>query len=127
VPPVIRSDGRARRDYLYVEDAVSGYLALAEAMERPDVAGHVFNLGSEQLVSVQELVEKILCLGGRDDLRPRVLGESSDEMPVRRVSVARARRLLGWSSEFSLDRGLQATIDWHRTAVAPPRPNRKEQ
>jgi CDP-glucose 4,6-dehydratase len=125
-PPVIRSDGRARRDYLYVEDAVRGFLALAEAAEGRDVAGRVFNLGSGQVVSVLDLVEAILRRGGRDDIRPRVLGEPSDEMPVRRVSVARARGLLGWSPEFSLDRGLDATIDWHRTAACAPGPARKE-
>jgi CDP-glucose 4,6-dehydratase len=124
--PVIRSDGQARRDYLYVEDAVGGYMALAEAMDRPGVAGQAFNLGREQVLSVVELVEAILRLGGRGDLRPRVLGEPSGEAPVCRVTAAKARRLAGWSPRFSLDEGLRATIDWHRTAAAPAVAAREE-
>jgi len=121
-PPVIRSDGRARRDYLYVEDAVRGYLALAEAMERPGVVGQIFNFGSGQVVSVLELVEMVLHLGGCDHLTPLVLGESSDEVPVSPVSAIRARRVLGWTPDVPLEVGLTATIDWHRTAAARARP-----
>lgn len=41
--PVIRSDGKYVRDYLYVKDVVNGYLCMAEQMEKKEVKGHAFN------------------------------------------------------------------------------------
>lgn len=116
--PVIRSDGKARRDYLYVEDAVRGYLALAEAAEQPGVVGETFNLAGGQVSSVLEVVAAILRVGGRPDLRPRVLAETSDEIPVTRVSAAKARRVLSWTAEVPLDMGLRRTIAWQAAAAA---------
>src|SRR5207244_3595662 len=47
--PVIRSDGLRRREYLYVENAVSAYMTLAQALgERPELRGQAFNFGHEK-------------------------------------------------------------------------------
>ena len=119
--PVVRSDGRARRDYLHVEDAVEGYLALAEATERPDVAGQAFNLASGEVASTLALVEAILRACGRPDLAPRVLGEASDESQVVRLSTEKARCRLGWSARLPLEAGLAATVDWHRANLLASR------
>src|SRR5262249_59670634 len=59
--PVIRSDGRLIRDYLYVEDAVDAYLLVAEALAQGDhVAGEGINVSYEQPQTVLEIVERIL-------------------------------------------------------------------
>src|SRR5512139_3369804 len=46
--PVIRSDGSPERDFLYVEDAVAAYLAIAEALAAGRGAGEAFNAGWER-------------------------------------------------------------------------------
>ena len=43
--PVLRSDGSPERDFLYVEDAASAYLAIADGLDRDDVRGEAFNAG----------------------------------------------------------------------------------
>ncbi len=43
--PVIRSDGTPERDYLYVEDAVDAYLAVAHSLDRPEFRGRAWNAG----------------------------------------------------------------------------------
>ena len=48
--PVIRSDGSPVRDFLYVEDAVGAYLAIAGALDRAEVRGEAFNAGGERPV-----------------------------------------------------------------------------
>ena len=63
--PVIRSDGSFRRDYLYVADAVRGYLMLAENLTRPGVRGEPFNLGSGCAVTALEVVRTIVALSGK--------------------------------------------------------------
>ena len=45
--PLVRSDGKFIRDYIYVEDAVDSYLHLAEALRRdPKLAGEAFNFST---------------------------------------------------------------------------------
>ena len=121
--PVVRSDGSAVRDYLYVEDAARGYLLLAQAADHPGIAGEAFNLSGEQPASVLELVETIRRLAGRTDLAPRVFGESSPEIHVMSLSVLKARKLLGWSPEVALETGLARTIAWYRDVWRAGAPN----
>lgn len=113
-PPVIKGGGGVTRDYLYVEDAAKAYLALAEAMDQPGIAGEVFNFGSEQPVSVLDVVEMILRLMDRQDLVPEVLGQASGDIPVKLLSSLKAKQRLGWVEPVSLEIGLQKTIDWYQ-------------
>ena len=58
--PIIRSDGRRKRDYLYVEDGAAAYLMLAEALAaQRDLAGQAFNFGHREPIAVLDLVERI--------------------------------------------------------------------
>ena len=116
--PQIRSDGQAARDYLYIEDAVRGYLALAESMQQPDIAGEAFNLCGERPVSTLEVVDTILELMGRKDLSPEILNQPSNEPPLRYSSGRKAQERLGWSAQFSLKDGLRRTIQWYERSLA---------
>jgi CDP-glucose 4,6-dehydratase len=112
--PVIRSDGTYVRDYFYVLDAVYAYLALAERMDDPALAGQAFNFSNEIQITVLDLVERIRALMGAADLPPVVLNEARAEIPHQYLSAAKARQVLGWHPVFDLDRGLQETITWYR-------------
>jgi CDP-glucose 4,6-dehydratase len=112
--PVIRSDGSYVRDYFYVEDGAAAYMLLAERMAGdPALRGHGYNFSNEIQVTVLELVERILRVMG-SSLAPDVLGEASNEIRHQYLSADKARRMLGWSPSFDLDRGLARTIDWYR-------------
>src|SRR5918994_4558766 len=63
--PVIRSDGSPERDFLYVDDAVSAYLAIERAVGvGGPAAGQAFNAGGERPHSVAEVVEEIAAIAG---------------------------------------------------------------
>jgi CDP-glucose 4,6-dehydratase len=116
--PVIRSDGRFVRDYLYVEDGVRAYGLLAEQLAaRPGLAGDVFNFSYEQRMTVLELVGKILNVMG-SDLRPDVRNEASNEIREQYLDSSKARTVLGWAPAFTLDESLRATVDWYREFFA---------
>ena len=118
--PVVRSDGRHVRDWLYVRDAVDGYLALAERLPDPGIAGEAFQLGTGRGVEVLELVRTILRLAGREHLEPTVLGTASNEIPRQVLDCRKAREVLGWAPARGLEDGLRETIAWHaRRAGAP--------
>ncbi|MCL6581412.1 MAG: GDP-mannose 4,6-dehydratase [Firmicutes bacterium] len=118
--PVVRSDGSLTRDYLYVKDAVRGYLALGEALDQPGVHGEAFNFGTGRPVSVREVVATVLSLCGRPDLEPVVLGQAVPEIPHQWLSAEKAHRVLGWRAEWALEAGLAETIAWYRAYLGTP-------
>lgn len=112
--PVVRSDGAFLRDWFYVEDAVAAYLLLAEQVPAGGLAGEAFNFGTEQPLTVLQVVERILQRMQRTDLVPVVLDEASNEIRRQHLDCSKARTALGWRSQFTLDQGLDRTIAWYR-------------
>ncbi len=112
--PIIRSDGKFIRDYFYVEDGANAYMVLAQQMAgKPELKGEAFNFSNELQVSVLDLVEKILKLM-KSDLQPVVLNEASNEIRHQYLSAAKARKKLDWKPLFTLDEGLDKTIEWYQ-------------
>ncbi|MGD0693678.1 MAG: GDP-mannose 4,6-dehydratase [Terriglobia bacterium] len=111
--PVIRSDGRYVRDYLYVKDVSRAYLSLAEHMESTQVRGESFNFSSESRVTVLEIVDKIRQLMNCGQIELIVLNEARGEIRNQYLSSQKAFRLLGWKPLHTLDEGLRETIDWY--------------
>ncbi|MDQ2915367.1 MAG: NAD-dependent epimerase/dehydratase family protein [Chloroflexota bacterium] len=113
-PPEIRSDGTYVRDYIYIADVVDAYLRVAEALDRPEVAGQAFNFASGEQVSVLDMVNAIAKVMGGQLPEPRVLNTAKNEIKEQRLSTDKAKRILGWKSRVSLDEGLRSTIEWYR-------------
>lgn len=111
--PIIRSDGKFTRDYVYVMDAVNAYLTMAEALEKDGVVGEAFNFGPRQPHTVLEVVDVIRTIMGRDDLSPIVLDEAKAEIRDQYLSSEKAARLLNWNPEFTLEDGLRETVAWY--------------
>lgn len=113
--PVIRSDGRFIRDYIYVDDGAAAYLLTAEALAaRPELAGEAFNFSNEAPIDVLGLVARILTVAGREDLVPEVRSEANHEIREQFLDAGKARRVLGWSARFPLDEGLRLTLAWYK-------------
>jgi CDP-glucose 4,6-dehydratase len=112
--PVLRSDGRPRRDYLYVHDVVDGFVRLAQAVLSGDAAGEAFNFGHNRPVSVIEIVSELQSILGRPDLEPIVLGGASDEIADQYLDAAKATSRLGWRPAYELRDGLTETVAWYR-------------
>lgn len=110
--PEIRSDGTFVRDYFYIEDAVQAYLLLAEKMEENNLAGEAFNFSNEIQLTVLELVEKILKKMN-SNLKPKVLNQGSNEIKHQYLSAEKARKLLNWTPAYTIDEGLEKTIEWY--------------
>lgn len=112
--PVIRSDGTFKRDYVYVEDAVAGYLTLAERAEQPDVCGQAFNFGLGRPVTALEVVQTIIKVSDHPDLQPVILDEVQHEIRDEYLSPLKAHTVLGWQPHETLASGLTRTMDWYR-------------
>jgi CDP-glucose 4,6-dehydratase len=111
--PVIRSDGLFVRDYFYVEDGAAAYMLLAERLiQNPALHGHAFNFSNEIQITVLDLVERISKLMDKT-IPPVVLNQATNEIRHQYLTAEKARRVLGWSPLFTLDEGLQATVQWY--------------
>jgi dTDP-glucose 4,6-dehydratase len=104
-PLTLYGEGTQTRSFCYVDDEVSGLLALIDS----DVEGPV-NIGSPSEVTMRELADVVLELTGsvsEIELRPL----PADDPRVRRPDITRARELLGWEPTVSLRDGLARTIE----------------
>ncbi|MGO8986647.1 MAG: GDP-mannose 4,6-dehydratase [Terriglobales bacterium] len=118
--PVVRSDGNFVRDYFYIEDGASAYMLLAERLaSSAAIRGQAFNFSNESQVSVLEMVDLILRKMN-STLQPVVLNQASNEIRHQFLSAERARTMLNWQPQFTLDSGLDRTLAWYRDFLSAP-------
>lgn len=116
--PVLRSDGKMVRDYLYVEDGAIAYLTLAERLaQNPALKGEAFNFSYEQPQSALAMTQAVLAAMG-SSLEPQILGQASHEIPEQWLSAKKARQVLDWVPRFQLAQALQSTVEWYRKELA---------
>ena len=100
------------RDFSYVRDTVSAFIAAAKSSKS---VGEVTNFGSGQEISIGDLAGKIISLIGKEveikcdekRIRPK-----KSEVERLLADATKARELIGWKPQVSLTDGLQNTIDW---------------
>ncbi len=110
-PITVFGDGSQTRSFCYVDDLIRGLIALVESGEHLPV-----NIGNPQEFTLLELAEKVIELWGGDS---EILFEALpvDDPKVRQPDITRARQLLGWEPEISLDVGLRRLHDSAREAT----------
>lgn len=112
--PILRSDGTLKRDYLYVEDAVSGYLKLGEHAHDESLHGLAFNFGMDLPTTALEMVEAILKVSGKPELEPIIQNNAKNEIPDQYMLSRLAHEKLGWYPDHSLEEGLIKAMGWYR-------------
>jgi UDP-glucuronate decarboxylase len=106
-------DGEQTRSFCYVEDLVSGLIALMDSP--PEVTGPI-NIGNPGEFTMLELAEKVMALvGGGSKLVHEAL--PTDDPVRRKPNIDKAQELLGWSPLVSLDEGLKPTVEYFRGMV----------
>jgi len=116
--PVLRSDGHFVRDYFYIEDGAAAYMQLAEHLVLdPKVRGLAFNFSNEEPLSVLDLAKTILRKM-KSSLQLEIHNQAINEIREQFLSSERARRLLNWRPQFTLEEGLDRTIAWYRRVLA---------
>jgi CDP-glucose 4,6-dehydratase len=113
--PVIRSDGTAQRDFLYVEDAVAAYFAICNLLDDGRGAGEAFNAGGGRPHSAHEVVGLVCALAGTG-VTPDVRGAGTPAGEIERqwVDAGKLRAASGWEPLVDLEDGLRRTIAWYR-------------
>jgi UDP-glucose 4-epimerase len=99
------SPGEQTRDFVFVEDIVSGLLALL----RDEARGEVFHLCAGESHSLRTIAEAARSLVGRGTVRLGALPYREKEVMEQAMSGEKARRVLGWVPRVSLAAGLART------------------
>lgn len=116
---VLRSDGSPIRDYFFIKDVVSAYLALGEHVVTRKNNGEAFNFGTGEHVSVLDMVKKMQSITGRTDDDLQILGTATHEIAAQYLNWDKAKKILQWSPHVSLDQGLQQTYAWYKKLLTP--------
>jgi CDP-glucose 4,6-dehydratase len=113
-PPRIRSDGAPRRDFLHIDDAVAGYLAIDAALADGKATGEAFNCGGDRPLSVREIVDAAFAVGGGESEPDYGPGLPAGEVRDQYLDSAKLRELTGWAPAVDLRTGLGRTVEWYR-------------
>lgn len=105
-PITIFGDGSQSRSFCYVDDLITGLMAL---MSTPDEVTGPINLGNPEEFTVLELAEKVIELtNSTSEIRFETLPE--DDPRQRQPDISLAREILGWKPKIPLEQGLKQAI-----------------
>lgn len=107
--PIIYGDGNQKRCFSFVQDDIS---CLEKLAFQEDVAGEVVNIGpDEEFVTINELAKTIAGLLDFD-LNPIYVPDRPQEVKLATCSAEKARKLLGYHTQYTLQQGLSEMIDY---------------
>jgi UDP-glucose 4-epimerase len=109
LPLQVHGDGEQTRDFTYVDDAVDATLLAAIA---PRAEGEVFNVGTGIETSVNQLARLVGAAVGRPVTVEHIDRRDIDNIRRRVVSIEKARRMLRWTPQITLEEGLRITATW---------------
>ena len=109
-PPLILGDGKTSMDFIYIDDIARANVAGLKS----DVSDEVFNVASGVETTLLDLAEALMRVMGKQ-LQPEFGPERKvNAVPRRLASTEKAKRLLGWEAQVTLDEGLERLVNWWR-------------
>ncbi len=102
----IWGDGNQTRSYCYVDDCIEGIIMLMESDYLEPL-----NIGSDRLVTINELADIITTISGKDITKVYNLS-APQGVRGRNADLTLVKKVLGWKPKISLEEGLSRTYDW---------------
>jgi UDP-glucose 4-epimerase len=113
----IHGDGLQIRNFVYISDAVEGIL---KVIEKEEVRGEVFNIGSSDRIRILDLAYQIWSLVGNSG-KPKIefiaysdLCQDYEDVRIRDMDLTKSRYSLNYHPQIGIEEGLKKTIDWFR-------------
>lgn len=107
----ILGDGNQEKSYLHVNDAVDATLF---AVQKTQKDFDVFNVGSEEQITVKKIAHLIISKLGLEDVRYKYTGGKlgwSGDVPIMLLSIEKLKAI-GWEPEFGIEESVLHTVDW---------------
>lgn len=119
-PPLIYGDGKQTRAFSYIED-VTPAIANAGLTSRPD--GHIINVGSDEVVTIEKACEIVLNIMGRR-MKPIYTEERPADVKHAYCTVVKSEKLLGYKTKHKLKDGVKKMVEWAKQ-IGPQKPTYK--
>jgi UDP-glucose 4-epimerase len=115
-PLVVHDDGRQERCFAHVADVLRAVLAL---MDTEGAVGHVFNIGSEEPVSILDLARRVIAavdptLAVQLVSYAEAYGEGFEDCRRRVPDLTRLRQTIGFEPRYGLDEIIREVVRWKR-------------
>ena len=115
-PLVVHDDGRQVRCFAHVQDVVT---SLVKLVQTPAAQGHVFNIGSDQPVSILELAQRVIALAGSSSeieyqSYAQAYDQDFEDIRHRVPDLTRLRQAIGFAPRNDLDSIIRDVIAWKR-------------
>jgi dTDP-L-rhamnose 4-epimerase len=110
VAPMVFEDGQQRRDFVHVRDVARAFLL---ALDRSEADGEVFNIGSGEDRTVEEVALLQAAAMGRRDLSPEIAGKArAGDIRHCIPDLGKARSVLGYEARENFQEGLAELAEW---------------
>lgn len=116
---VIDGTGDQERDFLFIDDAVEGFIAAFEHL-KSNAYPQIYNLGRGEGISLIDLFLHLAKLTGYHQ-RPLYGPRRPGEVYQLSLHTARARHYLNWSPQVELAEGLERTVEWVQASITSDR------
>jgi UDP-glucose 4-epimerase len=103
-------DGTCLRDYIHVSDLAAGHIRAIDFLDKTEGCTAI-NLGTGDGVSVLEMVRAFEKVTGKE-LPVKLSGRRPGDVPVSYADCTKAKNLLGWAPEYSVEDMCRSTWDW---------------
>ncbi|MEX2140064.1 MAG: NAD-dependent epimerase/dehydratase family protein [Pirellulales bacterium] len=107
-PITVFGDGTQQRDFTYVDDIARGTIAALKPL-----GYEVINLGGDRPVELNAVIQQIAELVGRQPVIQSRPAHAAD-VPATWAAIEKARSLLGWSPQITVEQGLRSCVEWYR-------------
>ena len=107
-PIPVFGDGSTRRDYTYIRDIVEGIIA---ALSYKDSDFELINLGNDQTISLQKMIESIEWVTGKNAQIERQ-PEQPGDVPQTWADISLAKHLLNYKPKTKFSEGIQHFYSW---------------
>ena len=115
-PLVVHDDGHQVRCFAHVDDVVG---AVIDLVDKPEAAGRVYNIGSDEPISILQLAEKVIAqLGSKSTIEfqsyAAAYDESFEDIRRRVPDLTRIRQTIGYEPSKNLEGIIEAVASYHR-------------
>lgn len=109
--PQINGDGETSRDFTYIDNVIEANLKACLAGK--EASGQAFNIAYGGRETLNNLYNK-LCKLLNKNIKPIYKEERAGDIRHSNADISKAKRLLEYSPDYSMDRGLELTIEWYK-------------
>lgn len=106
--------GSAKREYLYIDDAIRAYGMLGQITDAQLEKNRIYNVGTGKPISVRDLMTKIIGMSSKELRIDKTEDGREEELLSQVVSWEKIKRAMNWTPKTNLDRGLLKTYEWYK-------------